>query len=148
MHIKRAKSKVLTFKKISRLNYTPRAVYMKSIYTTGVFDAWFESLCDKRAARRIQARIDRAEELLAQKVCLNYLATLAWVVRVCKKPRQAMAIQALRRSSKSLQRWASTFTHNQLLAPKRIRARGEAVSKLKFWQRGRGARKTSDRSGV
>jgi putative addiction module killer protein len=35
---------------------------MKSIYTTGVFDAWFESLCDKQAARRIQARIDRAEE--------------------------------------------------------------------------------------
>ena len=35
---------------------------MKSIYTTEVFDAWFESLRDKQAARRIQARIDRAEE--------------------------------------------------------------------------------------
>ena len=90
----------------------------------------------------------RSAILLAQKVCLNCLATLAWVVRVCTKPCQAMATQALRRSSKSLQRWASTFTHNQLLAPKRIRARGEAVSKLKFWQRGRGARLTSDRSGV
>jgi putative addiction module killer protein len=35
---------------------------MKSIYTTDVFDAWFEQLRDKQAARRIQARIDRAEE--------------------------------------------------------------------------------------
>ena len=35
---------------------------MKSIYTTDVFDAWFEHLRDKQAARRIQARIDRAEE--------------------------------------------------------------------------------------
>ena len=35
---------------------------MKSIYTTEVFDAWFESLKDKQTARRIQARIDRAEE--------------------------------------------------------------------------------------
>lgn len=35
---------------------------MKSIYTTEVFDAWFETLRDKQAARRIQARIDRAEE--------------------------------------------------------------------------------------
>jgi putative addiction module killer protein len=35
---------------------------MKSIYTTEVFDAWFGSLRDKQAARRIQARIDRAEE--------------------------------------------------------------------------------------
>ena len=34
---------------------------MKSIYTTAVFDAWFESLRDKPTARRIQARIDRAE---------------------------------------------------------------------------------------
>jgi len=35
---------------------------MKLIYTTAVFDAWFESLKDKPTARRIQARIDRAEE--------------------------------------------------------------------------------------
>lgn len=35
---------------------------MKSIFTTEVFDAWFESLKDKQTARRIQARIDRAEE--------------------------------------------------------------------------------------
>ncbi len=35
---------------------------MKSIYTTEVFDAWFESLKDKQTARRIQARIDRSEE--------------------------------------------------------------------------------------
>ena len=35
---------------------------MKTIYTTDVFDAWFESLRDKQAARRIQARIDRAED--------------------------------------------------------------------------------------
>jgi putative addiction module killer protein len=35
---------------------------MKSIYTTGMFDAWFQSLRDKQAARRIQVRIDRAEE--------------------------------------------------------------------------------------
>ena len=35
---------------------------MKSIYTTEVFDAWFESLKDKHTARRIQASIDRAEE--------------------------------------------------------------------------------------
>lgn len=35
---------------------------MKSILTTEVFDAWFASLRDKRAARRIQARIDRAED--------------------------------------------------------------------------------------
>ena len=35
---------------------------MKSIYTTEVFDAWFESLKDKQTARRIQTRIDRAEE--------------------------------------------------------------------------------------
>ena len=35
---------------------------MKSIYTTEVFDAWFEALRDKQAARRIQARIDRLEE--------------------------------------------------------------------------------------
>ncbi len=35
---------------------------MKSIYTTEVFDVGFEHLRDKQAARRIQARIDRAEE--------------------------------------------------------------------------------------
>lgn len=35
---------------------------MKTIYTTEVFDVWFESLNDRQTARRIQARIDRAEE--------------------------------------------------------------------------------------
>ena len=35
---------------------------MKTIYTTEVFDGWFESLKDRQAARRIQARIDRAED--------------------------------------------------------------------------------------
>lgn len=35
---------------------------MKTIYTTELFDAWFESLKDKQTSRRIQARIDRAEE--------------------------------------------------------------------------------------
>jgi len=35
---------------------------MRPIYTTEVFDAWFESLKDKQTSRRIQARIDRAEE--------------------------------------------------------------------------------------
>jgi putative addiction module killer protein len=35
---------------------------MKTIYTTETFDAWFESLRDRQAARRIQARIDRAED--------------------------------------------------------------------------------------
>ena len=35
---------------------------MNSIYTTEGFDAWFESLKDKQTARRIQARIDRAEQ--------------------------------------------------------------------------------------
>ena len=35
---------------------------MKTIYTTEVFDAWFGSLKDKLTARRIQARIDRAED--------------------------------------------------------------------------------------
>ena len=35
---------------------------MKAIYTTEAFDVWFDSLRDKQAARRIQARIDRAEE--------------------------------------------------------------------------------------
>jgi len=32
-----------------------------AIYTTQVFDAWFERLRDRRAAARIQARIDSAE---------------------------------------------------------------------------------------
>lgn len=36
--------------------YTP-PIY--SIRTTGVFDAWFDSLQDRVAKRRIQARIDR-----------------------------------------------------------------------------------------
>jgi putative addiction module killer protein len=35
---------------------------MKTIYTTESFDAWFASLRDRQAARRIQARIDRAED--------------------------------------------------------------------------------------
>ena len=35
---------------------------MKTIYTPEVFDVWFESLKDRQTARRIQARIDRAEE--------------------------------------------------------------------------------------
>jgi len=35
---------------------------LKTIYTTELFDVWFESLKDKQASRRIQARIDRAEE--------------------------------------------------------------------------------------
>jgi len=35
---------------------------MRSIYSKEVFDAWFEALRDKQAARRIQARIDRVEE--------------------------------------------------------------------------------------
>ena len=35
---------------------------MKPIYTTEAFDGWFSSLRDKQSARRIQARIDRAEE--------------------------------------------------------------------------------------
>ena len=35
---------------------------MNTIYTTDVFDTWFECLVDKQTARRIQARIDRAEK--------------------------------------------------------------------------------------
>jgi putative addiction module killer protein len=35
---------------------------MKAVFTTEVFDEWLEALRDKQAARRIQARIDRAEE--------------------------------------------------------------------------------------
>ena len=34
---------------------------MKVIYTTETFDHWFAGLRDAMAARRIQARIDRAE---------------------------------------------------------------------------------------
>ncbi len=34
---------------------------MPVIFTTPVFDRWFERLRDRRAAARIQARIDRAE---------------------------------------------------------------------------------------
>lgn len=34
---------------------------MPAIFTTPVFDRWFEHLRDRRAAARIQARIDRAE---------------------------------------------------------------------------------------
>ena len=35
---------------------------MKLIYTTEVFDVWFAGLRDRQAARRIQVRIDRAED--------------------------------------------------------------------------------------
>ncbi len=35
---------------------------MKIIHATEVFDAWFDGLKDKQAARRIQVRIDRAED--------------------------------------------------------------------------------------
>ena len=35
---------------------------MITIYTTDVFDRWFSKLSDRRAARRIQARIDRMED--------------------------------------------------------------------------------------
>jgi len=35
---------------------------MKSISTTDQFDCWFAELKDKTAVRRIQARIDRAEQ--------------------------------------------------------------------------------------
>jgi putative component of toxin-antitoxin plasmid stabilization module len=35
---------------------------MYAIFTTQVFDKWFESLTDRQTARRIQARIDRVEE--------------------------------------------------------------------------------------
>lgn len=34
---------------------------MPAIFTTPVFDKWFERLRDRKAAVRIQARIDRAE---------------------------------------------------------------------------------------
>lgn len=35
---------------------------MKAIYTSHIFDNWFAELKDKQAARRIQVRIDRAED--------------------------------------------------------------------------------------
>ncbi|RTZ43196.1 type II toxin-antitoxin system RelE/ParE family toxin [Candidimonas sp. SYP-B2681] len=35
---------------------------MKTILTTEVFDIWFTGLKDRQAKRRIQARIDRAED--------------------------------------------------------------------------------------
>jgi putative addiction module killer protein len=35
---------------------------MKTIQTTEIFDEWFDNLKDRRAAMRIQARIDRAED--------------------------------------------------------------------------------------
>lgn len=35
---------------------------MYSIYTTEVFDKWFDKLKDQQAKRRIQARIDRVED--------------------------------------------------------------------------------------
>ncbi|USP47084.1 type II toxin-antitoxin system RelE/ParE family toxin [Alcaligenes faecalis] len=35
---------------------------MKTIHTTDTFDRWFSGLRDKQAARRIQVRIDRAED--------------------------------------------------------------------------------------
>lgn len=35
---------------------------MKIIYTTDVFDEWLAGLRDKQAVRRIQVRIDRAED--------------------------------------------------------------------------------------
>lgn len=35
---------------------------MTLIYTTEVFDVWFEALRDRGAVRRIQVRIDRAED--------------------------------------------------------------------------------------
>lgn len=36
--------------------------YIISIQTTEVFDDWFAGLKDKQAARRVQVRIDRAED--------------------------------------------------------------------------------------
>jgi putative addiction module killer protein len=35
---------------------------MKTILTTEIFDVWYQSLKDRQAARRIQIRIDRAED--------------------------------------------------------------------------------------
>ena len=41
------------------LRYT---AHVKFILTTEAFDTWFANLKDKQASRRIQVRIDRAEE--------------------------------------------------------------------------------------
>ena len=35
---------------------------MNTIQTTEVFDAWFAGLKDRQAVRRVQVRIDRAED--------------------------------------------------------------------------------------
>ncbi|WP_408595358.1 type II toxin-antitoxin system RelE/ParE family toxin [Limnohabitans sp.] len=35
---------------------------MKTIYTTPLFDAWYTALRDRRLARLIQVRVDRAED--------------------------------------------------------------------------------------
>lgn len=35
---------------------------MKIIYTTKIFDSWYQKLKDREAARFIQVRIDRAED--------------------------------------------------------------------------------------
>ncbi len=35
---------------------------MKTIHTTDLFDAWFDGLRDRQGKRRIQVRIDRAED--------------------------------------------------------------------------------------
>lgn len=35
---------------------------MYSIYTTEIFDDWFDKLKDQQAKRRIQVRIDRVED--------------------------------------------------------------------------------------
>lgn len=35
---------------------------MKTVYTTSLFDNWFDRLQDRQAKRRIQARIDRVED--------------------------------------------------------------------------------------
>lgn len=35
---------------------------MKTIYTTKIFDSWYQKLKDREAARFIQVRIDRAED--------------------------------------------------------------------------------------
>lgn len=35
---------------------------MKTIHTTELFDAWFAGLRDQQAKRRVQVRIDRAED--------------------------------------------------------------------------------------
>jgi putative addiction module killer protein len=37
-------------------------IQMLTIYTTQLFDEWFAAIKDKQSARRIQVRIDRAED--------------------------------------------------------------------------------------